>query len=159
MTPTPNTSFTSVTPKQIRVIGVPLDLGQSRRGVEIFHSLKSVLKSSGHLRELALQLGDPLLGPLGALLRGMGARGLALFGAREQIGAGGVARQPERDGLVTEGGEHPVEPERSARRRVSEHLARDQIALDAVERTQPLPRGCVDVEAHDLFDAEGVKAR
>ena len=35
MTPTPNTSFSSITPKQIRVIGVPLDLGQSRRGVDM----------------------------------------------------------------------------------------------------------------------------
>jgi arginase family enzyme len=28
-------SFTSITPRKIRVIGVPLDLGQSRRGVDM----------------------------------------------------------------------------------------------------------------------------
>ena len=35
MTPT-TASFSSVVPKKIRVIGVPLDLGQSRRGVAAF---------------------------------------------------------------------------------------------------------------------------
>src|SRR5580765_8316288 len=54
MTPTPNTSFTSVTPKQIRVIGVPLDLGQSRRGVDMGPSavrvagLEARLEAIGH---------------------------------------------------------------------------------------------------------------
>ncbi len=54
MTPTPNTSFTSVTPKQIRVIGVPLDLGQSRRGVDMGPSavrvagLEARLEAVGH---------------------------------------------------------------------------------------------------------------
>ena len=54
MTPTPQTSFTSVTPKQIRVIGVPLDLGQSRRGVDMGPSavrvagLEARLEAVGH---------------------------------------------------------------------------------------------------------------
>ena len=54
MTPTPQTSFTSVTPKQIRVIGVPLDLGQSRRGVDMGPSavrvagLEARLEAIGH---------------------------------------------------------------------------------------------------------------
>src|SRR5215510_11510661 len=54
MSPTPNTSFTSVTPKQIRVIGVPLDLGQSRRGVDMGPSavrvagLEARLEAVGH---------------------------------------------------------------------------------------------------------------
>src|ERR1700750_1940332 len=54
MTPTPNTSFTSVTPRQIRVIGVPLDLGQSRRGVDMGPSavrvagLEARLEAIGH---------------------------------------------------------------------------------------------------------------
>ena len=54
MTPTPNTSFSSITPKQIRVIGVPLDLGQSRRGVDMGPSavrvagLEARLEAIGH---------------------------------------------------------------------------------------------------------------
>jgi arginase len=54
MSPTPNTSFTSVTPKPIRVIGVPLDLGQSRRGVDMGPSavrvagLEARLEAVGH---------------------------------------------------------------------------------------------------------------
>jgi arginase len=54
MTPTPQTSFSSVTPKQIRVIGVPLDLGQSRRGVDMGPSavrvagLEARLEAVGH---------------------------------------------------------------------------------------------------------------
>jgi arginase len=57
MTPTPNTSFSSVTPKQIRVIGVPLDLGQSRRGVDMGPSavrvagLEARLEAIGHIVE------------------------------------------------------------------------------------------------------------
>ena len=35
MAPAPNAIFSSITPKKIRVIGVPLDLGQSRRGVDM----------------------------------------------------------------------------------------------------------------------------
>src|SRR5208282_794408 len=33
--PVQTSTFTSITPRQIRVIGVPLDLGQSRRGVDM----------------------------------------------------------------------------------------------------------------------------
>jgi len=57
MAPTPNTSFTSVTPRQIRVIGVPLDLGQSRRGVDMGPSavrvagLEARLEAIGHVVE------------------------------------------------------------------------------------------------------------
>ena len=57
MSPTPNTSFSSVTPKQIRVIGVPLDLGQSRRGVDMGPSavrvagLEARLEAIGHVVE------------------------------------------------------------------------------------------------------------
>jgi arginase len=57
MTPTPNTSFSSITPKQIRVIGVPLDLGQSRRGVDMGPSavrvagLEARLEAIGHIVE------------------------------------------------------------------------------------------------------------
>src|SRR5260221_14422275 len=54
MTPTPNTSFSSITPKQIRILGVPLDLGQSRRGVDMGPSavrvagLEARLEAIGH---------------------------------------------------------------------------------------------------------------
>jgi len=57
MTPTPQTSFSSITPKQIRVIGVPLDLGQSRRGVDMGTSavrvagLEARLEAIGHVVE------------------------------------------------------------------------------------------------------------
>jgi arginase len=57
MTPTPNTSFSSIRPKQIRVIGVPLDLGQSRRGVDMGPSavrvagLEARLEAIGHIVE------------------------------------------------------------------------------------------------------------
>jgi arginase len=57
MTPTPNTSFSTITPKQIRVIGVPLDLGQSRRGVDMGPSavrvagLEARLEAIGHIVE------------------------------------------------------------------------------------------------------------
>jgi arginase len=57
MSPTPNAVFSSVTPKQIRVIGVPLDLGQSRRGVDMGPSavrvagLQARLESIGHVVE------------------------------------------------------------------------------------------------------------
>lgn len=53
MTPTPS-SFSSVVPKKIRVIGVPLDLGQSRRGVDMGPSavrvagLEARLEAIGH---------------------------------------------------------------------------------------------------------------
>ena len=54
---TPRRIFTSITPKQIRVIGVPLDLGQSRRGVDMgpppcaSPAWKRVLKQLGHIVE------------------------------------------------------------------------------------------------------------
>jgi len=57
MSPTPNAAFTSITPKQIRVLGVPLDLGQSRRGVDMGPSavrvagLEARLEAIGHVVE------------------------------------------------------------------------------------------------------------
>jgi arginase len=57
MSPTPNATFSSITPRQIRVIGVPLDLGQSRRGVDMGPSavrvagLEARLESIGHVVE------------------------------------------------------------------------------------------------------------
>ena len=56
MTPT-TASFSSVIPKKIRVIGVPLDLGQSRRGVDMGPSavrvagLEARLEALGHMVE------------------------------------------------------------------------------------------------------------
>ena len=56
MTPTA-ASFSSVIPKKIRVIGVPLDLGQSRRGVDMGPSavrvagLEARLEALGHMVE------------------------------------------------------------------------------------------------------------
>src|SRR3954453_4070881 len=53
MTPT-TTSFSSIVPKKIKVIGVPLDLGQSRRGVDMGPSavrvagLEARLEALGH---------------------------------------------------------------------------------------------------------------
>jgi arginase len=50
-------SFTSITPRHIRVIGVPLDLGQSRRGVDMGPSavrvagLEARLEAIGHVVE------------------------------------------------------------------------------------------------------------
>src|ERR1700685_2701832 len=50
-------SYSSVTPRQIRVIGVPLDLGQSRRGVDMGPSavrvagLEARLEAIGHIVE------------------------------------------------------------------------------------------------------------
>src|SRR5215813_3927760 len=51
---TSRASFTSITPRKIRVIGVPLDLGQSRRGVDMGPSavrvagLEARLEAIGH---------------------------------------------------------------------------------------------------------------
>src|SRR5437660_10679054 len=56
MTPT-TASFSSVLPKKIRVIGVPLDLGQTRRGVDMGPSavrvagLEARLEAIGHVVE------------------------------------------------------------------------------------------------------------
>src|SRR5579859_2272594 len=50
-------SFSNITPRQIRVIGVPLDLGQSRRGVDMGPSavrvagLEARLEAIGHIVE------------------------------------------------------------------------------------------------------------
>src|ERR1700758_4019940 len=57
MAHTTRASFSSVTPRQIRVIGVPLDLGQSRRGVDMGPSavrvagLEARLEAIGHIVE------------------------------------------------------------------------------------------------------------
>jgi arginase len=56
MTPT-TVSFSNISPKKIRVIGVPLDLGQSRRGVDMGPSavrvagLEARLEALGHVVE------------------------------------------------------------------------------------------------------------
>src|SRR5438270_8670430 len=50
-------SFSSISPKKIRVIGIPLDLGQSRRGVDMGRSavrvagLEARLEALGHVEE------------------------------------------------------------------------------------------------------------
>src|SRR5260221_12955614 len=55
--PLRSTTFSNITPRQIRVIGVPLDLGQSRRGVDMGPSvlavpgLKARLEAIGHIVE------------------------------------------------------------------------------------------------------------
>src|SRR6266478_3951736 len=55
--PLRSTTFSNITPRQIRVIGVPLDLGQSRRGVDMGPSavrvagLEAKLESLGHVVE------------------------------------------------------------------------------------------------------------
>src|SRR5690348_3864240 len=57
MPQTTRASFTNITPRQIRVIGVPLDLGQSRRGVDMGPSavrvagLEARLEGIGHIVE------------------------------------------------------------------------------------------------------------
>src|SRR2546421_7408463 len=54
---TTRASFSNITPRQIRVIGVPLDLGQSRRGVDMGPSavrvagLEARLEAIGHIVE------------------------------------------------------------------------------------------------------------
>src|SRR6201987_2608767 len=55
--PLRTTTFSSISPRQIRVIGVPLDLGQSRRGVDMGPSavrvagLEARLEAIGHVVE------------------------------------------------------------------------------------------------------------
>src|SRR5271154_300313 len=55
--PLRTTTFSSITPRNIRVIGVPLDLGQSRRGVDMGPSavrvagLEARLEAIGHIVE------------------------------------------------------------------------------------------------------------
>src|SRR6202521_215995 len=51
MTP-PTLSSSNITPKKIRVIGVPLDLGQSRRGVDMGPSAVRVAGLEARLEEL-----------------------------------------------------------------------------------------------------------
>src|SRR5215467_29867 len=57
MAQTTKAAFTSITPRKIRVIGVPLDLGQSRRGVDMGPSavrvagLEARLEAIGHVVE------------------------------------------------------------------------------------------------------------
>jgi len=55
--PLRSTTYSNITPRQIRVIGVPLDLGQSRRGVDMGPSavrvagLEARLEAIGHIVE------------------------------------------------------------------------------------------------------------
>src|SRR6516164_1607483 len=57
MVHTSRASFSSIVPRKIRVIGVPLDLGQSRRGVDMGPSavrvagLEARLEALGHIVE------------------------------------------------------------------------------------------------------------
>src|ERR1700736_6287333 len=51
-------SATNITPKKIRVIGVPLDLGQSRRGVDMGPSAVRVAGLEGKLEALGLVVED-----------------------------------------------------------------------------------------------------
>src|SRR3979409_301600 len=55
---TTRASFTSVTPRQIRVIGVPLDLGQSRRGVDMGPSAVRVAGLEARLESLGHRVSD-----------------------------------------------------------------------------------------------------
>ena len=55
---TTRASFTSVTPRQIRVIGVPLDLGQSRRGVDMGPSALRVAGLNEKLQKLGYDVQD-----------------------------------------------------------------------------------------------------
>src|SRR6266542_4719820 len=52
------TSDTSITPKKIRVIGVPLDLGQSRRGVDMGPSAVRVAGLDARLEALGHKVND-----------------------------------------------------------------------------------------------------
>jgi arginase len=52
------TTHTHVTPKKIRVIGVPLDLGQSRRGVDMGPSAVRVAGLEARLEEIGHQVED-----------------------------------------------------------------------------------------------------
>jgi arginase len=51
-------SFSNITPKKIRVIGVPLDLGQSRRGVDMGPSAVRVAGLEARLEALGHQVED-----------------------------------------------------------------------------------------------------
>src|SRR6266478_6851372 len=50
--PLRSTTFSNITPRKIRVIGVPLDLGQSRRGVDMGPSAVRVAGLEARLEEL-----------------------------------------------------------------------------------------------------------
>src|ERR1700747_1640296 len=58
-----NTTFSSITPRQIRVIGVPLDLGQSRRGVDMGPSAVRVAGLEARLEALRHEVEDGGNGP------------------------------------------------------------------------------------------------
>src|ERR1700682_6561429 len=53
-----NVSFSSITPKKIRVIGVPLDLGHSRRGVDMGPSAVRVAGLEARLEALGHEVED-----------------------------------------------------------------------------------------------------
>src|SRR3979411_809426 len=53
-----NRTFSSITPRQIRVIGVPLDLGQSRRGVDMGPSAVRVAGLAARLAAIRPRGGD-----------------------------------------------------------------------------------------------------
>src|SRR4030081_2051862 len=53
-----NRTFSSITPRQIRVIGVPLDLGQSRRGVDMGPSAVRVAGLEARLEALGHEVED-----------------------------------------------------------------------------------------------------
>src|SRR4051794_40411899 len=57
MTPT-TASFSSISPKKIRVIGVPLDLGQTRRGVDMGPSAVRVAGLEARLEQLGHKVED-----------------------------------------------------------------------------------------------------
>src|ERR1700685_2261393 len=56
--PLRTTTFSSITPRNIRVIGVPLDLGQSRRGVDMGPSAVRVAGLEARLEALGHQVED-----------------------------------------------------------------------------------------------------
>src|SRR5271165_2893508 len=56
--PLRTTTFSSISPRQIRVIGVPLDLGQSRRGVDMGPSAVRVAGLEARLEALGHEVED-----------------------------------------------------------------------------------------------------
>src|ERR1700719_5032163 len=56
--PQRSTTFSNITPRQIRVIGVPLDLGQSRRGVDMVPSAVRVAGLEARLESLGHRVSD-----------------------------------------------------------------------------------------------------
>src|SRR4030081_4043726 len=56
--PLRSTTFSNITPRQIRVIGVPLDLGQSRRGVDMGPSAVRVAGLEARLEALGHEVED-----------------------------------------------------------------------------------------------------